>query len=221
MPRRSTSTSSPLTWPVVIGAAVVGGGALWYYRTSVKEAEERQRLVSAGKAAIGGPMTLVRDDGVPMTDADYRGRFLLLYFGFTYCPDICPAELHKMSQALELLEQRGIDGDILQPLFISIDPNRDSVAQVRYYVREFHDRLRGLTGTPQQCADAARQFRVYLSRAGEDPNDPNDYLVDHSIIMYLVDRSGQFVAYYGQTKTAQEIADAIENEIQNTRGKRM
>jgi protein SCO1 len=204
---------SPLTWPIVCAVAVVGGGAVFAYRKRVRDAEQEQRNKSAGRAAIGGPMSLVRDDGMPVTDADYRGRFLLLYFGFTFCPDVCPAELRKMATVVDLLEKRGIGADTLQPMFVSLDPNRDTVAQVRYYVRDFHDRLVGFTGTPDQCADAARQYRVYSSRTGDDSADSNDYLVDHSIITYLVDRGGQFSAYYAQTKTAAEIADAVEKEI--------
>ena len=103
--------------------------------------ESEQKI--AGKAAIGGPFTLVRDDGVPVTDVEWRGQYMLLYFGFTFCPDVCPAELRKMAKVIDLLEERGIGEDHVAPLFITVDPNRDSVLQTRLYVKEFHPRLVG------------------------------------------------------------------------------
>jgi protein SCO1/2 len=161
---------------------------------------------SAGKAAVGGPFSLVLDDGTPVTDVDFRGRYMLLYFGFTNCPDICPAELRKMMSVVRRLDAVGVTEQDLVPLFISLDPARDTVEQTRLYVRDFGPRLRGLTGTPQQCENAARAYRVYSSKTSDDEED---YLVDHSIVMYLVDRGGTFADYYVMTVTAEEMAERI------------
>ena len=132
---------------------------------------------------------------------------MLIYFGFTHCPDICPTELRKMVKALELLAQRGITSRDVVPVFVSLDPTRDSVLQTRLYVQTFSPHIVGLTGTPEQCQLAARAFRVYSSKTNDSDDD---YLVDHSIVMYLVDRGGRFQAYYPMSVTAAQLAERIE-----------
>lgn len=163
---------------------------------------------SAGAAAIGGPFELVDQDGRPFTDKNLRGNFALLYFGFTHCPDICPDELLKIADVVDAVEKR--TGLPLQPVFISIDPERDNVKQVQRYVKEFHPKLIGLTGSKEACAAAARAYRVYYTKA-DDTGD--DYLVDHSIITYLINPDGDFVTFFGKNTDAEGAATLISNHI--------
>lgn len=187
---------------------VTAAGLVYYYRhlRSLK-LQESTKTLSAGKAAIGGPFTLVDGDGRTYTDKDLLGQFALLYFGFTYCPDICPDELEKMAKAIQELDKAG---QTVQPVFISIDPERDNPKQVKAYVKEFHPKLLGLTGSMPQVQEAAKAYRVYFTKT----DDSKDYLVDHSIIMYLIDPKGKFVSFYGKTYTAEQLANAIASQIE-------
>jgi len=176
-----------------------------YYLAEKKRVEEELRAKqekSLGTPALGGPFTLVDQNGRPVTSSTFRGSYMLIYFGFTFCPDICPEELRKMSAVVDCLA-RAERGKNLQPIFITLDPWRDSVAQMKMYCKEFHPRLVGLTGTPEQIRKVAKEYRVYSSKAPSDAE--NDYLVDHSIIMYLMDSQGKFLAYFGKDKTQEQI----------------
>ncbi|CAI5471741.1 unnamed protein product [Closterium sp. Yama58-4] len=167
-----------------------------------------RELKPVGKAAIGGPFTLVDGQGKPFTEADLKGRWALLYFGFTFCPDICPSELIKIAQAVDLVEKQV--GVRVVPVFISVDPERDTAEQVKEYVKEFHPRMIGLTGTPEQVKAAARAFRVYYMKTEEEGYD---YLVDHSIISYLMSPEFEFVKFFGRNHTPEGLADGIAGEI--------
>lgn len=203
----------PVTWKS-LGITSVLAGALWgtmMYLKHEKEqvmAAERQKQI--GKAKIGGEWELTDHDGKPKTSADFHGRWVLLYFGFTHCPDICPDEIEKMIKTTELLEKTRPE-EKFQPLFITVDPDRDSVAAVSRYVKEFSPKLVGLTGTTEQVSKAAKAFRVYFSSG--TPDTDNDYIVDHTIIIYLIDPEGKFVDYYGQTKTAEQMQQQIEGHM--------
>jgi len=208
-PRDPRRTKEPMSRKTLAGTAVIATGLLgfMYYLKKKKELaidQERKRLV--GKAALGGYFELVDHRGEKCTSDDLRGQWLLLYFGFTNCPDICPDELEKMAEAVDAVAK--MDGmPRVQPVFITVDPTRDSVKAVREYVKEFHPQLLGLTGTVEQVKQACRAYRVYFSEGPKD--DDNDYIVDHTIIMYLIDPDGQFVDYYGQTKTSEQVAASV------------
>lgn len=163
-----------------------------------------------GKPDLGGPWTLVDSSGHFVSSRDLRGRYQLIYFGFSFCPDVCPQELEKISQVVEKLEAR-FGPQTVQPVYISVDPQRDTVAQMASYRRDFHPSLLALTGTPAQIKAVTRLFRVYYNqglRTGEE-----DYLVDHSIITYLMDRRGQFLDFFGRNMTVEEIVHKVEKYI--------
>ena len=189
-----------------------GGGLLWWY-----DAERRRRLESiragpsSGKASIGGAfgnMKLANENGRAWRTDELEGKFALLYFGFTMCPDICPDELEKMAECVDLVEK---SGKSVVPVFVSIDPERDTVKRVKEYVKEFHPKLLGVTGSVEACKAAAKQYRVYYHKTGDEDGD--DYLVDHSIIMYLVDPAGEFVTFYGKNYEAAPMAEAILEQM--------
>ncbi len=156
----------------------------------------------AGGPAVGGPFTLVSGDGHIVTDRDFRGKYLLVYFGYTYCPDVCPTTLNAVAGALDRL---GKKADRLQPLFITVDPRRDTPAVIKQYTAAFSPRLEGLTGTASQIAAVAKEYRVYYAEHRTGPG-PDDYSMDHSSILYLMGPDGRFIAPIRADETGAEIA---------------
>ena len=159
---------------------------------------------------IGGPFQLMDHTGVLKTEKDFVGKFTLIYFGYTYCPDVCPTTLTTMTDALKSL---GSKADRITPIFITVDPKRDTVEHLRMYVSHFHPRLIGLTGTDAQVAKAAKVFRVYFAKQkGAKPEDV-DYLVDHSSIVYLMDQKGRYLSHFGHAVTAEAMAERIQKHL--------
>lgn len=162
-------------------------------------------LPSTGKALVGGPFTLVDQTGRTVTDKDFRGRFMLVYFGFTNCPDICPSGLQVMSAALDKL---GPKGDQVTPILITVDPERDTPQQLASYVPSFHPRLLGLTGSPEQVSAALKAYRVYAKKV-EDPKSSAGFTYDHTSIIYLMDREGNYVAHFTHATSVDRIAERL------------
>ncbi|MSO72554.1 MAG: SCO family protein [Rhodospirillaceae bacterium] len=161
---------------------------------------------ATGTVAIGGPFTLVDSKGVTVTDADLKGRYSLVFFGFTRCPDICPLVLQVVTQALELA---GPAADKVQPVFISVDPERDSPEVLGAYIANFHPRFVALTGTVDQVRVATQSYRVYAAKAplkDSEGKDTGDYTVSHTGYVYLMDRDGGYLAHFQKEATAEEIA---------------
>ena len=171
---------------------------------------------SSGQAQIGGPFTLVNQDGETVTDEDFRGQAMLIYFGFTYCPDICPFSLQTMDAALAQLDES--DRALVQPILISVDPRRDTPEALAAYVQSdaFPDGLIGLTGTPEQVAQVAEEYRV-IYRETEEGQDDESYLVDHTSFIYLMDFEGEFVTVFSHGHTPQAIADALQDFLDQER----
>lgn len=155
--------------------------------------------------AIGGPFTLTDGAGKTVTDRSFRGKFMLVYFGYTFCPDVCPTTLGDVGQAMDKL---GAAADRLQPLFITVDPARDTSDVVRQYVAAFSPRLQGLTGTTDQIAQVAKAYRVYYA-PHKTGAAPGDYTMDHSSILYVMDPAGQFVGVI----RADEGSDAMAADL--------
>lgn len=157
-----------------------------------------------GVADIGGDFTLVDQSGQTVRDSDLHGRLRLVYFGYTYCPDICPTELQNMSGALDLLEE---DSDDILPVFITVDPERDTVAVMREYSAHFHPRFLALTGTLEQVAGAAKAYRIFYAKV--DDASASDYLMDHSTFVYLMDRQGRYLRHFDKGTPPETIAEGI------------
>ena len=160
--------------------------------------------VASGTALVGGPFELTNQDGKRVTDQDFRGRYMLVFFGYTYCPDVCPTTLQMMTEALDKL---GAQAANIQPIFISIDPERDTPATLKAYVGNFSPRLVGLTGSAEDIAKVARAYRVAYSKL--DSTDPKAYLMDHSSIIYLMGPDGGFVKHFTYTTDVDKLAKEL------------
>ncbi len=190
-------------------ALTIGTAGVLFVMLPGEDAGFPQR--SSGAALIGGPFELVQHDGKPVTNETFNGELMLIYFGFTFCPDVCPTELQIMSTALDLV---GEDAAQVRPILISIDPERDTVGVMAQYVAHFHPRMTGLTGTPEQIAAAARAYRIYYQRV-EDPSSNAAYTMDHSSIVYLMDKEGQFITHFGPGTQPEKMAETIRTALGN------
>jgi protein SCO1/2 len=175
---------------------------------SERSAGELMDAVMWNKEPIGGPFALTDHTGKLRTDADFRGKLMLVYFGFTFCPDICPTDLMAIGQAIDKL---GPAGDEVQPLFISVDPERDTAAHLAEYVPFFHPRLIGLTGDAAHIRDAARAYRVYYAKVAI--GGAADYTFDHSGFIYLMDRDGKYVGFFPPGTPADRMVAVIKPRL--------
>ena len=156
-------------------------------------------------AAIGGPFTLTSHEGREVRDADFKGRYRLIYFGYSYCPDVCPVDLQQIGQGLRTFERRDPDrASRVQPIFISIDPERDTPAALKPYVAAFHPRLIGLTGSPEAVKNVAKSYGIYFARQGEAGKE--SYLMDHSRTALLFGPKGEPIAIVPHDQGADAIA---------------
>ena len=162
-----------------------------------------------GAPSIGGPFRLTNGDGRTVTDRDLRGHWALIYFGYTFCPDVCPTTLNQVAEAMDAL---GPKANQIEPVFITVDPGRDTPAVVKQYTQAFTPKLLGLTGTPEEIAQVAREYRVYYA-IHKTGSGPGDYTVDHSSILYLVDPDGRFVAPIPADSSGREMAAALSRYL--------
>jgi cytochrome oxidase Cu insertion factor (SCO1/SenC/PrrC family) len=187
---------------LAVSAAVIIAGVTFYLSSLT------HGPISNGTALVGGPFTLTDQNGRKVSEKDFLGKYMLVFFGYTYCPDICPTELQVMSAALDSL---GAKADAVQPVFISVDPERDTPEVLKQYVGNFHPRLMGLTGTPEEIASVAKTYRVFFSRVENSGSDT--YPMDHSTIMYLMDPQGKFLKHFNYSTDAAALAKALAEAI--------
>jgi protein SCO1/2 len=155
---------------------------------------------------IGGPFALQDGNGKSITDKDFRGKYMLVYFGYTFCPDVCPTTLSAVADAMDKL---GPAAARIQPLFITVDPARDTPSVVKQYAAAFGPRIVGLTGTAEEIAKVAKEYRVYYAQHRTGPG-PNDYSMDHSSVLYLMDPNGSFLAPVRADGSGDEIAAKLQ-----------
>jgi protein SCO1/2 len=156
--------------------------------------------VATPAAAIGGPFQLTDQTGRTVTHSDFRGRPYLVFFGYTHCPDACPSTLFDIS---EVLGKLGPDAERVSALFITIDPERDTPEQLKEYLSNFNPRLTGLTGDPAAITAVAKEYRVYARKV---PTENGDYTIDHTALVYLMDKDGRFVAPFNLKRTPEDAA---------------
>ena len=201
----------------LIGILVAGVGvAVWTGRETGSDdlfAECRASAVAGGTADIGGPFTLVSETGETVTDEDVITQPSLLYFGYTFCPGVCPLDTVRNAEAVAMLEERGM---MVQPVMISVDPERDTPEVMDDFTANIHPRMLGLTGSPEQTDAAARAYRVYyrINREGDDPY----YLVDHSAFSYLVLPEHGFVEFFNRDVSPAEMAETTACYVEAAAG---
>jgi protein SCO1/2 len=163
-------------------------------------------MTGVGRASVGGAFSLIDHTGKRVSDRDFRGRHLLVYFGFTHCPDVCPAGLQVMAAGLDKAPKAKADAVV--PVFISLDPERDTTEQMALYVASFHPRLLGLTGSVEEIAAVAKAYRVFYRKV-KDERSSAAYTVDHTSIIYLMGREGEFISHFTHAASPDTIAEAI------------
>ena len=206
---RTVKLRTRLAVTLVFGAGLLG--VWWYVYSEKQQMAQRQRIEQLKRVALGqGNFSLTDHTGRRRNKRDFLGEWVLLYFGFTHCPDICPEELEKLSAVVASLDKDPALPRV-QPLFVTVDPVRDDVAAVGKYVKDFHPRLIGLTGTEEEVKEAGRDYRVYASAGPKD--EDGDYIVDHTILIYLVNPDGLFLDYYNRMKSEEQIAESIRNHM--------
>ncbi len=170
------------------------------------------RAPAVGEVQLGGPLDLVHHSGRRFSEAELAGRFRLVYFGYTYCPDMCPLGLLTMAEALDRLPPEVAEK--VQPIFVSVDPERDTPEVLAAYVGAFHPRLIGLTGTVEEIEAVKRAWRVYARKSEESRGA--DYLVDHSTFTYLMGPDGRYLAHFGHGTTPEQMAERIRTFVQGS-----
>ncbi len=158
--------------------------------------------IGSGTALIGGPFTMINQKGETVTEQNFKGHYTIYFFGFTFCPDVCPTELQVLSAALKEL---GPDADKIIPVFVSVDPERDTPKIIGEYVSSFDPRLVGLTGSPEQVAKMAKAFHIFYQKV-PNPKDSKDYEMDHSSIIYLMGPDGTFIKHFPYSTDAKALA---------------
>lgn len=170
----------------------------------VKNYYNKSQHQSTGEALIGGSFSLTNQDGTTVTDVDLKGKFVLVYFGFSHCPDICPTDLALISQ---VMEQLGDTAQKIQPVFITVDPERDTPEELKTYLTNFYPGIIGLTGSKEQISDIANKYRIYAKKV--ESESIGEYLMDHSAFTYLMDKDGKYVTHFSGNQTAEEIIAKI------------
>lgn len=198
--RRQTLIATVAVAVVVLAA---GGWALASWLTA-------QDGRAGGKALIESEFSLVDHTGKAVTDEDFAGEWQLVFFGFTYCPDICPTTLNDVSL---VLEQLGDEAERLRPLFITVDPERDTPEVMAEYVANFDPRIVGLTGSPEQIRQASKAFRAYYAKV-EQEGAPDGYTMDHSAFLYLMTPEGAYATHFAPSDDPAAIADEIRAYLQ-------
>ncbi|WP_282604619.1 SCO family protein [Pelagibius sp. Alg239-R121] len=189
---------------------MLGAATAW---TLLRPAAQVSESKSSGEALIGGPFELVDQFGQPRNDADFLGGYMLIYFGYTYCPDVCPTSLGIMTQAIDQLEESDkAKAERITPVFITIDPERDKVENMKQYAEHFRPDMIAMTGSNDQIAKAAKAYRVYYAKAADDSS--SDYLMDHSSIFYLMGPDGKYVKHFTHNDDANTIATALAELVQ-------
>ena len=200
--------NNPALIPYLLLAAALAGGLLWHESSQVPGIG---RSVISGTAQVGGPFQLTDQSGASKTDRDFRGRYQLIYFGYTCCPDVCPTTLAIMSQALDKL---GSEGKRITPIFITIDPERDTPKVLAQYVKAFGPTFVGLTGSAARIAQVEKEYRVYAAKKPLDPAHPErGYGMDHSSVIYLMGPDGRLVSFYDEAISPDDLAKDLRQKI--------
>ena len=195
--------SKPRLWFAILLLAIAAALGLYTWNAALVN-----QTVS-GVALIGGPFEMVNQNGNKVTEKDFAGKPMLLFFGYTYCPDVCPTELQIMSTTLD---QLGDQAKNVQPVFVTIDPERDTPAVLKNYLDSFGPRWTGLTGTPDQVRNIARVWHVFYEKR-DNKDAPTDYLMDHSSFIFLMGPDGKFIKHFNYTTDSKALGEALSEAL--------
>jgi cytochrome oxidase Cu insertion factor (SCO1/SenC/PrrC family) len=190
--------------PYLLLLAAMAGGLIWHESENVPGLG---RTVTSGKIDVGGPFTLIDQDGHKRSSTDFHGKYQLIYFGYSFCPDVCPTTLGVISQALDKM---GVDQNRIVPIFITIDPERDSPAVLKNYMAAFGPRFVGFTGTPAEITAVEKQYRVYAKKT---PLAGGGYGMDHSSVIYLMGADGRLVTFYDELISPDQLEKDLKAKI--------
>jgi cytochrome oxidase Cu insertion factor (SCO1/SenC/PrrC family) len=190
--------------PYLLLVAALAGGLLWHESEMVPGLG---RSVTTGQAEVGGPFRLIDQNGKSVSDADFRGRYMLIYFGYSFCPDVCPTTLGVMAQAMDKL---GGEAHRVVPIFITIDPERDTPNVLTDYMKAFGPEFVGLTGSEAAIKDVEKKYRVY---AAKKPLENGNYGMDHSSVIYLMGPDGKLVSFHDEAISPDDLAKELRDKI--------
>lgn len=203
----SPKRSLPLwSWTILL-VGLAAAGIVYFYGPAPETPRQ-----SSGAALIGGPFDLTDQTGAKFTEARLLGKYSIIYFGYTFCPDVCPTELQTIAEALDKLSPAELEK--MQPIFVTVDPTRDTVAVMAKYVALFHPKLIGLTGTEDQIRVAEKAYRVYADKAPSQGKDSKDYLMNHTSVLYLMGPDGKFLDHFANGSTPDKIAETIKKNLE-------
>jgi cytochrome oxidase Cu insertion factor (SCO1/SenC/PrrC family) len=204
-----TMARSPSLWRIGLAlACIIFAAPIAANEIAEPSAAELIEGLLSGRVPVGGPFELTDQTGHRRTEADFHGKLVVLYFGYTYCPDVCPTELQSISLALD---QLGAAAGAVQPLFITVDPERDTPARLADFVAAFHPRLIGLTGSLAEIRKTAIAYKTFFAKSSTAT--PGDYSVDHTGFIYLIGKDGRYLGFLPPGLAPEEIADAIRTRL--------
>lgn len=190
--------------PYLLLVAAMAGGLIWHESENVPGLG---KTVTSGRVEVGGPYTLTDQNGKTVSSADFHGKYQLIYFGYSFCPDVCPTTLGVISQALDKM---GVDQNRIVPIFITIDPDRDTPAVLKNYMAAFGPRFVGLTGSQAQITPVEKEYRVY---AKKQPLASGGYGMDHSSVIYLMGPDGRLVTFYDELVSPDQLEKDLKAKI--------
>jgi cytochrome oxidase Cu insertion factor (SCO1/SenC/PrrC family) len=205
--QNSKPTLLPSTPRLVVAIVLALAAALGFYAWNAAWIDK----TVSGVALIGGPFEMINQNGTKVTEKDFSGKPMLIFFGYTFCPDVCPTELQIMSATLDQLGDQAKD---VQPIFVSIDPERDTPAVIKSYLESFGPRWIGLTGTPEQLRLMTRAWHVFYEKR-DNKDSPKDYLMDHSSFIFLMGSDGRFLKHFNYTTDAKALAADLSNALKS------
>jgi protein SCO1 len=191
--------------PYLLLIAVLAGGLIWHASENVPGLG---RTVTSGQVAVGGPYSLIDQNGDKRSDTDFRGKYQLIYFGYSFCPDVCPTTLAVMSQALNKM---GAESQRIVPIFVTIDPERDTPKVLKQYVAAFGPNFVGLTGSVKDIAAVEKEYRVYAKKTPLDKS--GNYGMDHSSVIYLIGPNGKLVTFYDELISPEALEKDLKAKI--------
>jgi protein SCO1/2 len=194
------------------GVLVLGVASLGYAQTTAQSKAESTRLMSelmSGKGQVGGPFTLLDHTGKKRSLAEFKGKVVLIYFGYMFCPDICPTDLSNLAA---LLKRLGKDSDQVQAIFITLDPARDTPELIGKYVQHFDKRILGLRGTEQQTKQVATQYKTFYEKVSLKGNQ---YVIDHTAFTYIVNRAGKYLAFFPPGTSPERMEVMVREALAN------